>query len=99
MNVIHVLVEDIKYNLLLIKNTHIFEPNISEKLISFSPTLVCMRYVDDTFVVIDKNCAQQFTDRINSLVPHIKLTNNPKKDRTFPFLDTLVKCQVDGSAN
>ena len=61
------------------------------------PPSVWMRYVDDTFVVIEKDRAQQFTDHINSLDPHIKFTNDPEKEGTLPFLDTLVKRQADGS--
>ena len=61
------------------------------------PPRVWMRYVDDTFVVINKDYAQQFTDYINSLNQHIKFTNDPETEGTLPFLDTLVKRQADGS--
>ena len=44
------------------------------------PPRICLRYVDDTFVVIDKDRAQDFTDHINSLDPHIKFTNDPEKE-------------------
>ena len=61
------------------------------------PPRVWMRYVDDTFVVIKKDFAQEFTDHINSLNPNIKFTNDPQVDGKLPFLDTLVKRQADGS--
>ena len=61
------------------------------------PPRVWMRYVDDTFVVINKSNSQQFTDHINSIDPHIKFTQDPEKDRTLPFLDTLVTRLDDGS--
>ena len=61
------------------------------------PASVWMRYVDDTFVVIEKDHAQEFTDHIKSLDPHIKFTNDPEKVGTLVFLDTLVKRQADGS--
>ena len=61
------------------------------------PPRIWMRYVDDTFVVIDKDRAQDFTDHINSLDPHIKFTNDHEKEGCLPFLDTLVTRQADGS--
>ena len=61
------------------------------------PPRVWMRYVDDTFVVIKKDFAQEFTDHINSLNPNIKFTNDPEVDGKLPFLDTLVKRQADWS--
>ena len=61
------------------------------------PPRICMRYVNDTFVVIDNDRAQDFTDHINSLDPDIKFTNDPEKEGCLPFLDTLVTRQADGS--
>ena len=58
------------------------------------PSPVWMRYLDDTCVVIEREHAQQFTDHINSLDPHIKFTNDPEKEVTLPFLVTLVKQMV-----
>ncbi|XP_072028106.1 uncharacterized protein [Amphiura filiformis] len=59
------------------------------------PPRIWLRYVDDTFVVINKDKVQQFTDHINSQNEHIKFTNDPEKDGQLPFLDTLVKRQTD----
>ncbi|XP_072025293.1 uncharacterized protein [Amphiura filiformis] len=61
------------------------------------PPRIWLRYVDDTFVVINKEKVQQFTDHINSQNEHIKFTNDPEKDGQLPFLDTLVKRQTDGT--
>ena len=61
------------------------------------PPRVWMRYVDDTFVVIKKNYAQEVTDHINSFNPNIIFTNDPEVDGKLPFLDTLIKRQADGS--
>ena len=56
-----------------------------------------MRYVGDTFVVIDKDRAQDFTDNIiNSLDPHIKFTSDPEKKDVCHF-GHLVTHQADGS--
>ena len=61
------------------------------------PLTFWMRYVDGTFVVINKDYAQQFTDHINSLNQHIKFTKDLETEGTLSSLDTLVKRQADGS--
>ena len=63
---------------------------------SVSPK-VWYRYVDDTYVVINKDNVKEFTDHINCQNPYIKFTNDPEKDGQLPFLDTLVKRQPNGS--
>ena len=77
---------------------NLYMENFEVKPITSAPHPPCiwMRYVDDTFVVIDKDREQDFTDHINSLDPHIKFTNDPEKG-FLPFLDALVTRQVDGS--
>ena len=40
-------------------------------------------YIDDTLIIYDKKCEQQFTDHISSLNPHIKFTNDPKNVGTL----------------
>ena len=57
---------------------------------------VWYRYVDDTYVVINKDKGQEFTDHINRQNPHIKFINDLEKNGQFPFLGTLVKRQSDG---
>ena len=54
-------------------------------MISFLLPRVWMRYVDDTFIVIERERAQQFSDHTNSLDPHIKSTNDPEKEGALPF--------------
>ena len=63
---------------------------------SVSPK-VWYRYVDDTYVVINKEKVQEFTDHINRQNLYIKFTNDPEKDGKRSLLDTLAKRQSDWS--
>ncbi len=51
---------------------------------------VWFRYVDDTFVKIDRNAVDDFTAHINGLDMHIKFTSEPEVGNKLAFLDTLV---------
>ena len=56
------------------------------------------RYVDDTFVIHKEANKQGFLQQINSVEPAIKFTvEDNKEDGSIPFLDTIVKPEVDGS--
>ena len=56
------------------------------------------RYVDDTFVIHKEANKQGFVQHINSVDPAIKFTvEDNKEDGSIPFLDTIVKPEVDGS--
>ena len=56
------------------------------------------RYVDDTFVIHKEANKQGFLQHINSVDPTIKFTvEDNKEDGSIPFLDTIVKPEVDGS--
>ena len=56
------------------------------------------RYVDDTFVIHKEASKQGFLQHINSVDPAIKFTvEDNKEDGSIPFLDTIVKPEVDGS--
>ena len=56
------------------------------------------RYVDDTFVIHKEANKQGFLQHINSFDPAIKFTvEDNKEDGSIPFLDTIVKPEVDGS--
>ena len=61
------------------------------------PRLWC-RYVDDTFVVHKEANKQGFLQHINSVDPVIRfIVEDNKEDESIPFLDTIVKPEVDGS--
>ena len=55
------------------------------------PPLICLRYVDDTFVVLKAEHMQQFLTHCNSLIPQILFTMEALNQKeSLPFLDTLV---------
>ena len=56
------------------------------------------RNVDDTFVIHTEANKQGFLQHINSVDPAIRFTvKDNKEDGSIPFLDTIVKPEVDGS--
>ena len=56
------------------------------------------RYVDDTFVIHKGANKQGFLQHINSVDPAIRFTvEDNKEDGPIPFLDTIIKPEVDGS--
>ena len=61
------------------------------------PPRVWFRYVDDTFIVIKWDHAQEFTKHINMQDQNIKFTREEEEDRTLPFLDTLIVRTNDDS--
>ena len=53
--------------------------------------------MDDTWVVQREENKQSFLQHINSVDPTIKfMVENNKEDWAIPFLDTIVKPEVDG---
>ena len=48
------------------------------------------RFVDDTFVVVDKKDHTLFFDHINSCAENIKFTQEEVQDNTLAFLDTAI---------
>ena len=54
--------------------------------------------MDDTFVIYKEANKQGFLQHINSVDPAIRFTvEDNKEDGSIPFLDTIVKPEVDGS--
>ena len=56
-----------------------------------------LRYVDDTFVILEKNETSRFLDHLTSQDPNIKFTQEQCTNNLLPFLDCLVKINSDGS--
>nr|VZI03821.1 unnamed protein product [Spirometra erinaceieuropaei] len=50
-----------------------------------------VRYVDDTFVIINRDKIGEFTQHLNSIFPDIQFTMEEEKDCQLPFLDVLVQ--------
>nr|VZI48189.1 unnamed protein product [Spirometra erinaceieuropaei] len=48
------------------------------------------RYVDDTFVVIERDQVLAFQERLNAVFPDIKFTMEEKENNQLAFLDVLV---------
>ena len=64
------------------------------------PTKFWHKYVDDTFVMHKEANKQGFLQHINSVDPAIRFTvEDNKEDGSIPFLDTIVKPEVDGSVS
>nr|VZH97843.1 unnamed protein product [Spirometra erinaceieuropaei] len=52
------------------------------------------RYVDDTFVVIERDQVLMFKERLNSVFPDIQFTMEEEENNQLAFLDVLV-CRKD----
>ena len=62
------------------------------------PPMFWHRFVDDTFVIHMEANKQGFLQHINRVDPAIKFTvENNKENGSIPFLDTIVKPEVDGT--
>ena len=55
------------------------------------PSRLWLRYVDDTFVIIEKSFLNIFFDHINNLEPTIKFTMETENDNQLPFLNNLIQ--------
>ncbi|BHF84539.1 hypothetical protein SprV_0902769000 [Sparganum proliferum] len=53
-----------------------------------------VRYVDDTFVVIDRDQLLTFKERLNAVFPDIQFTMEEEENNQLAFLDVLV-CRKD----
>ena len=64
------------------------------------PPTFWRRFVDDTFVIIQKTQEDIFFQHINSIDEKIQFTKEASRgDGSMPFLDTLVTINEDGSLN
>ncbi|BHF66391.1 hypothetical protein SprV_0200940800 [Sparganum proliferum] len=54
------------------------------------------RYVDDTFVIVKKDMLQHFHSLLNAVFPDIKLTREEEQEQQLPFLDVLVRRNLNG---
>ena len=62
------------------------------------PPSLWKRFVDDTFVIIERRYKEEFFQHINSIDESIQfIAENTRDDGAMPFFDTLVIPQNDGS--
>ncbi|BHF58455.1 hypothetical protein SprV_0100140700 [Sparganum proliferum] len=54
------------------------------------------RYVDDTFVIVKKDMLQHFHSLLNTVFPDIKFTREEEQEQQLPFLDVLVRRNLNG---
>ena len=59
------------------------------------PPSLCLRFVDDTFVITKAEHSQLPLQCINSQDLHIQFTVEPAQQGSLPFLDTLVTIEPD----
>ncbi len=58
-----------------------------------------LRYVDDTFIIINRNDLELFHKIINSMNASIKFSREEEQKNQLPFLDVLVQRHRDGKIN
>nr|VZI13133.1 unnamed protein product [Spirometra erinaceieuropaei] len=54
------------------------------------------RYVDDTFVIIERQMVKEFHDVLKSVFPDIQFTMEAEANNQLPFLDVLVHRKPNG---
>ena len=65
---------------------------------STAPPRIWKRYVDDTFVLQHQAHKEEFLQHINTVDPSIQFTvEEAKEDGSIPFLDTIIRPEVDGT--
>ena len=73
---------------------HFEERSIREAL---HPPDIWLRYVDDTFTVLQESEVEHLTHHLNSMDENIKFTVEPEQDNMLAFLDTCICLKDDGS--
>ena len=54
------------------------------------PPDIWLRYVDDTFTVLQESEVEHFTHHLNSMDENIKFMVEPEQDNTLAFLNTCI---------
>ncbi len=58
-----------------------------------------LRYVNDTFVIINRNDLEHFHKIINSMNARITFSREEEQNNQMPFLNVLVQRHIDGKIN
>ena len=80
---------------------NIFMQNLETKAVQYSEFIpkVWYRYIDDTFVIIEKEHEDYFFEHINLINPSIQFTKETESNCQLPFLDVLVLRDSSGYLN
>ena len=82
----------------IVANVYMVHFEREELRSAYLPPRFWYRFVDNTWVIQQQAHKQLFLDHINSIDPAIKFTvKGNQEDWAIPFLDTLVKPEVDNS--
>ena len=79
--------------------TNIYMEYYKERAIREAPRPpdIWLRYVDDTFTMLQESEVEYSTHHLNSMDENIKFTVEPEQDNTLAFLDTCICLKYDGS--
>ena len=80
---------------------NIFMQDLETKAVQYSEFIpkIWYRYVDDTFVIIEKQHEDYFFEHINLINPSIQFTKELESDHKLPFLDVLIHRDISGTLN
>ena len=80
---------------------NIFMQDLETKAVQYSEFIpkIWYRYVDDTFVIIEKQDEDYFFEHINLINPSIQFTKDLESDHKLPFLDVLIHRDISGTLN
>ncbi len=73
--------------------------SIEAKIMAQYRPQLWLRYVDDIFVIINRNDLEPFHTIINSMNASIKFSREEEQNNQLPFLDVLVQRHRDGKIN
>ena len=76
---------------------NLYMEHFEERAIREGAPYIWLRYVDDTFTVLQETEVEQFTQHLNSMDGNVKFTVEVEQNNTPGFLDTCVCLKDDGS--
>ena len=80
---------------------NIFMQDLETKAVQYSEFIpkIWYHYVDDTFVIIEKQHEDYFFEHINLINPSIQFTKELKSDHKLPSLEVLIHRDISGTLN
>jgi len=78
----------------------IYMEHIEHTAIIFHTTIsLWLRYVDDTFCILNKDHIIEFQSHLNTICLHIQFTMEEEQNLSLPFLNILVTCYTCEEGN